>query len=192
MPVASTSKPRQPRADAQRNRDQIVTRTAALFARRGADVPMEEIAQHAGVGVGTLYRHFPDRPALTLAVSLYLYEQIAELVQRSSEDEPDPWHALTRVIRGWVTLRLAVRKPLDQWLVEARRANPRLRELHDLIEGVLRRTLAEAQAAGTLRADVRLTDVVRLIGLLILAEEGADRLTEIAIDGLRGPGRASG
>lgn len=175
------------RSDSQRNREQIITRTAGLFAERGVDVPMEEIAEHAGVGVGTLYRHFPDRADLTAGVAQYLYEQIADLVEQSAANEPDAWHVLTRVIRGWVTLRLAVRKPLDEWLVEAREASPRIRELHDLIASTLDRTVIEAQAAATLRADVTRNDLIRLIGLLVQYGEGAGLLTEVVIDGLRGP-----
>jgi AcrR family transcriptional regulator len=179
-------KTRKPRADGQRNREQIVTRTARLFYQRGVDVPMEEIAEHAGFGVGTLYRHFPDRAALTRAVARSLYEQIDGLVQRVSQDNPDAWQALTRIIRGWVGLRLAVRKPLDRWLVEARQADQRLQERHDFIVGFLDRAVADAQAAGTLRADVTRNDIIRLIGLLVLADE-ADHLTGIVIDGLRPP-----
>jgi alcohol dehydrogenase len=177
---------RKPRSDGLRNRAQIVARTAVLFHQQGVEVPMGEIAAYAGVGTGTLYRHFPDRSSLTQAVALYLYEQIAGLVQQA-QDAPDAWQALTRVTRGWVSLRLAVRKPLDAWLVEARKASPRLSELHELIVGFLDRNVAEAQAAGTLRADVTRNDLIRLIGLLVLAEDRADQLTDIVIDGLRGP-----
>jgi AcrR family transcriptional regulator len=183
----TTPATRRPRADGRRNREQIVSRTAALFHQRGVEVPMEEIAAHAGVGTGTLYRHFPDRAALTAAVAEHLYDQIAGLVERVARDTPDAWLELTEVIRGWVDLRLAVRKPLDRWLVEARQASPRLREQHELIVGFLDRTIAEAQAAGTLRADVTRNDLIRLIGLLASAEDRAEQLTEVVIDGLRGP-----
>ena len=148
---------------------------------------MEEIAEHAGVGTGTLYRHFPDRGALTAAVAGHLYDQIAGLVEQTAQDAPDAWSALTTVIRGWVDSRLAVRKPLDRWLVEARRASPRLREQHQLIVSFLDRSVAAAQAAGTLRPDVTRNDLIRLIGLLVGAEDRAEQLTEIVIDGLRGP-----
>jgi AcrR family transcriptional regulator len=186
-PAVTTPVTRRPRADGQRNREQIVSRTAALFHTRGAEVPMEEIAAHAGVGTGTLYRHFPDRAALTAAVAGYLYDQIAGLVEQVARDTPDAWPGLTAVIRGWVGLRLAVRKPLDRWLVEARQASPRLREQHELIVRFLDRNVAAAQAAGTLRPDVTRNDLIRLIGLLAGAEDRAEQLTEIVIDGLRGP-----
>ncbi len=183
----TTPATRKPRSDGQRNREQIVTRTAALFHQRGTEVPMEEIAEHAGVGTGTLYRHFPDRAALTAAVAGHLYDQIAGLVEQTAQDAPDAWSALTTVIRGWVDSRLAVRKPLDRWLVEARRASPRLREQHQLIVSFLDRSVAAAQAAGMLRPDVTRNDLIRLIGLLVGAEDRAEQLTEIVIDGLRGP-----
>ena len=76
------------RADARRNRDQLVDAAGALFAERGPDVPMEEIARRAGVGVGTLYRRFPDRDALVRAVA---YESLQRVVAnaRSAAGEPD-------------------------------------------------------------------------------------------------------
>jgi AcrR family transcriptional regulator len=186
VPAASASRSRRPRSDGQRNRAQIVQRTAELFNERGVEVPMEEIAQHAGVGTGTLYRHFPDRSSLTRAVAQYLYELIAGLVGRAAQEGPEAWPSLELLIRGWVSLGLAVRKPLDQWLIEARNADPRLRELHELIVSFLDRCIADAQAAGMLRADVTRNDILRLIGLLVMAGDGSGRLTEVVIDGLRG------
>ncbi len=177
--------PRKLRADVQRNRDQIVSQTALLFAREGGEVPMETIAEHARVGVGTLYRHFPDRPALTLAVAEHLYGQIADVLQEAADREPDPWQALTLMIRTWVQRRLAVRKPLDRWLLEAQQGSEPLTELHHRIVDVLGGTVTAAQASGAMRSDVTFQDVIRLVGLLALADQGAGILVEIMIDGLR-------
>jgi AcrR family transcriptional regulator len=184
-PERTPSPPRKLRADVQRNRDQIVSRTALLFAREGGEVPMETIAEHAHVGVGTLYRHFPDRPALTMAVAEHLYGQIAEVLQEAADQEPDPWQALTRMIRTWVQRRLAVRKPLDRWLLDARTGSEALTELHHRIVDLMGNTLAGAQAAGALREDVTFADVIRMVGLLALADQGAGLMVEIMIDGLR-------
>jgi AcrR family transcriptional regulator len=181
---------RAPRPDTLRRREQIVQRTAHLFAQHGVETPMEEVAAHAGVGVGTLYRHFPDRTSLTQAVAEHLYEQIGELVQQAS-GEHQGWEALTAVVHEWVNRRLSVRKPLDRWLTEARDADPRLRELNTSIVATLGEILAAAKASGAVRADLSTVDLIRLIGLLVLAEEGTERLTELMLDGLRPPGAAA-
>ena len=83
------------RADARRNRERLLAAAASAFAEQGADAPLEDIARRAGVGIGTLYRHFPNRQALLEA--LYINE--VEDVCRSAEqvDGADPWEALD----GW-------------------------------------------------------------------------------------------
>jgi len=185
--ASKTENNRKPRADRRRNRERIVTRTAQLYAREGDDVPMERIAEHAGVGVGTLYRHFPDRAALTQGVARFLYEEIAQLVRSAEDQEPDAWDALIRLIRDWTALRLAVSQPLDEWLTQTRQSDAEIQRLHAVIVDFLDRNIAAAQSDRRLRGDVDKHDIVRLIGLLVQAEAGADRLVEIAIDGLHRP-----
>jgi AcrR family transcriptional regulator len=95
------------RADARRNRGQLVEAAGALFAERGPDVPMEEIARRAGVGVGTLYRRFPDRDALVRAVAFVSFHRVVENA-RGAAAEPDGWAGITRFVRRSVAdLRLA-------------------------------------------------------------------------------------
>src|SRR5688572_25450825 len=106
------------RADAQRNREQIIDAARALFVERGADVPMEEIAHRAGVGVGTLYRRFPDREALIRAVALDTFRRVVALACAAEAEEPDGWRALTRFVRqSAADLRLAAW--LSMWFSQA-------------------------------------------------------------------------
>ncbi len=184
--AGSSATARAPRADTRRRREQIIHRTAQVFALRGVEVPMEELAAQAGVGVGTLYRHFPDRARLTQAVVEYLYEQVGEVVQQARA-EHEGWEALTAIVHEWVRRRLSVRKPFDHWFIEARDADPRLRRANASIIASLDEILASAKASGAVRADLTTTDLVRVIGLLVLADDGAERLVELVIDGLRPP-----
>src|SRR5690349_8273462 len=88
-PRTVTMQPGPLRADARRNREQIIEAARTLFLSLGPDVPMEEIARAAGVGVGTLYRRFPDRDELVKAVSLDTFSRLAELAARVEHEEPD-------------------------------------------------------------------------------------------------------
>ena len=91
--------PRKPRADAERNRLRLLDTAKAAFAKKGSDVSLEEIAQSAGVGIGTLYRHFPNRDALIAAVYRNETEQLARAAKQLAETHP-PVEAL----REWMFL----------------------------------------------------------------------------------------
>src|SRR5580658_1031558 len=96
---ATESKDRKPRADAQRNRERILEVAKQEFARSGANASLEEIAKNAGVGPGTLYRHFPTREELLVAVYRSGMEKLAAAEQRLAKDLP-PIEAL----RSWLLL----------------------------------------------------------------------------------------
>src|ERR1700756_1385319 len=98
---------RKPRADALRNRDRVLKAAAAVFSSGGPDASLEAVAKRAGVGIGTLYRHFPTREALFEAVYRHEVDHLAELAQRLAQ-EADPVEAL----REWVhaNVRLAATK----------------------------------------------------------------------------------
>jgi AcrR family transcriptional regulator len=86
------------RADARRNRERIMSAGRELFAREGPQVQMDEIAAHAGVGIGTVYRHFPTKEALLTAMVRDRFQEFAEIAL-AAEDIPDPLEALENVIR---------------------------------------------------------------------------------------------
>ena len=182
------------RADARRNRDQIVAAALDLFLDRGIDVPLEEIANRAGVGIGTLYRRFPDRNTLTRAVAYEGLHRMVDMAQAAWQDEPDAWQALCRFLHGCVEMRLgALQSAVEPRLHDEIRAAPELRtarrELSDLID----RMTTHAKAAGTLRHDVGSAEVGLLMSLQIYAppdvpnEPAVRRVVDIMLDGLRNP-----
>ena len=87
------------RADARRNRERIMSAGRELFAREGPQVQMDEIAAHAGVGIGTVYRHFPTKEALLTAMVRDRFQEFAEIARRA-EDIPDPLEALESAMRS--------------------------------------------------------------------------------------------
>lgn len=103
------------RADAQRNREQLIQVATRLFAERGLDVPLEEIATEAGVGIGTFYRHFPERNALIAA----LVEQSLGPIARRAEDliasDLNPWEALRTLLTEGAERHTTDRSMAEMW-----------------------------------------------------------------------------
>ncbi len=185
------------RADARRNRDQIIAAATAIFAEQGTEVPMEEIARAAGVGVGTLYRRFPDRESLIRAVAVENFRMVLDNARAAAEEEPDAWQALTRFLHLGTGLRLTV-----QLAVHSARAQGVLAEDEDALRirqeliGLLDRLVAAAQAEGTLRSDIGAGDIALILSLLLrplppisheLAAAAPDRYLSLVLDGLRTP-----
>jgi AcrR family transcriptional regulator len=153
-------KPRRTRADALRNKEQILRAAADLIIEQGPTAPMELIARRAGVGIATLYRHFPDRSVLLRQVALDTLRQSTREAVTALEEEPDAFTALARYMHDSIDLRigavmpvLADRIPMDEELLEARR---RSREAHD-------RLATAAHQEGSLRPDVTAGDISLLI-----------------------------
>ena len=183
------------RADARRNRDQIIAAAKVMFVEAGPDVPMEEIARRAGVGVGTLYRRFPDREALVEAVAEDSFRAVLDDVRAAAEQEPDAWRALVRLMGRSRDIRLAIRLSVlssQNW--DAIRADPRTRRFRAEFLSLLDRLVRDAQAQGALRPDVGVGDVAALISLLLrpvptgpdeLIEAILERALVVMLDGLR-------
>src|ERR1044071_6862695 len=89
--------PRPLRADARRSRERVVTAAAVVFAENGRDAQMDDVARRAGVGVGTVYRHFPTKEALIEALMVATFRSIASEAERALEIE-DPWEAFATVL----------------------------------------------------------------------------------------------
>src|SRR3954470_4211003 len=89
------------RADARRNRESVLDAAGDLFARHGDAVQMDEIAERAGLGVGTLYRHFADKRALVAAIIGRRFEAMTALA-RTAEQDPDPWAAFEALLLGYL------------------------------------------------------------------------------------------
>jgi AcrR family transcriptional regulator len=185
------------RADARRNRDQILVAARAIFAEQGVEVPMEEIARRASVGVGTLYRRFPDREALIRAVFRDSFQAVADEIRAALAEEPTGWDALVRIMRLSERLRLSmsmhVKSPRVSAVVRADAVTERLRQ--DLLE-IFDRVVRQAQDEGTLRRDVGVGDLAMMFVSVVhqthaVAAEAAGlapgRVLAIMLDGLRTP-----
>ncbi|MDT7800100.1 helix-turn-helix domain-containing protein [Amycolatopsis sp., V23-08] len=182
------------RADARRNRDQILAAAKSIFAASGAEVPMEEIARAAGVGVGTLYRRFPDRDALVRAVAMDNFERVLIDARRIAAEETSPWNGLERLLRQSVELQLVVQLAMvSHRALVILKGDPEVRRLRDEILVVLDDFVRGAQAEGKLRMDVGAGDIAILFATLLrqmraktdeVAAMAASRCVGIMIDGL--------
>jgi AcrR family transcriptional regulator len=182
------------RADARRNRDQILAAAKNIFAASGPEVPMEEIARAAGVGVGTLYRRFPDRDALVRAVAMDNFERVLIDARVIAAEETSSWRGLERLLRQSVELQLSVQLTMmSHRALVILKTDPEVRRLRDEILEVLDGFVAGAKAEGKLRDDVGAGDIAILFATLLrqmrakspdVAELAARRCVGIMIDGL--------
>ncbi|WP_431896263.1 TetR/AcrR family transcriptional regulator [Nonomuraea sp. bgisy101] len=154
------------RADARRNRDRIVEAARAVVAERGIDAPMELIARRAEVGVGTVYRRFPDRHALIAAMADQYIHEIADALTRAEESGDGAMAAVRSFVvwcgdqgRGALAAALA---DLPQELFEEMREFVTVRA--NLVER-LEALVAAAQERGEMRADVGADDLMALLNI---------------------------
>lgn len=182
------------RADALRNRDQIVAAARTLFVARGVDIPMDDIAREAGVGKGTLYRRFPDRESLIQAAALDISQRLASMASAAWDEEPDAWSALSRFLRHWGSVRLGLLRPaLCNQMPDAQRAIPELAKARQTWLGLLDLMIGRAQADGVLRPDVGTGDLAAFMNMLARqpelpggrAELARSRFLELLLAGLR-------
>jgi AcrR family transcriptional regulator len=186
-PTALAERPK--RADARRNYDKLVTTAREVFAEQGSDATLEEISRRAGVGIGTLYRHFPARENLVEAAYLDGVEEICAAVAK--HDGEDPWEAL----RGWllemVGFAATKRVLADEMFAYLDRGAPVFKSCSGAIYDAAEPLLKRAQAAGEVRDDVDITDVTKMVsgiaGLRTVERDQVERLVGIALDGLRPP-----
>jgi AcrR family transcriptional regulator len=188
--VSPVTEGRQLRADARRNRDRLLDVAAAAFATEGPDVALEAIAKQAGVGIGTLYRHFPTREALVEAVYRNelgrLCEASTELLRTLPPDE-----ALRTWMDRYVAYMATKRGLADALRALAAAGNNPFAESRAKMVTALCALLTAGAEAGTVRADVDPADVMASIsGLTLVAgepekREQAGRLLDLLMDGLR-------
>jgi AcrR family transcriptional regulator len=183
------------RSDAQENRDRIVESARELFAQRGLDVGMREIARRAGVGPATLYRRFPTRQALVDTAFSAELAACRRIVEEAVQDA-DPWRGFCSAVRRLIVSNVRNRGFVDA-LITGEPSSAVLRhrqELLGLLQGVARR----AQAAGALRRDFVISDLLLILsaGRGLHAERSdllpaaARRYAVLAIDGFTAvPGR---
>src|SRR5690348_11835692 len=156
------------RADAKRNYDLLVDTARKVFADQGSDASMEAIARHAGVGVGTLYRHFPKRIDLVEAVWRDDLDTLVASPEAGLADL-EPWEALEGWLRGYVAYARAKRVFLSE-LAEAFEKQPGLKSAtRDRIMAAAALVLGRAQAAGVVRDDLSAEDLMELISPMCMS-----------------------
>ena len=177
---------RRMRIDARVNHDKLVAAARALFTDKSTSAPLEEVAERAGVGIGTLYRHFPTRQALLEAV----YVDEVEAMAQAAADLADvpPWEALSQWLHQYVGFA-ATKRALNEALMETDPGSTVLLTCRTAILAAGTALVERAQHAGVVRNDTNFMDVGRMVGAIALVptEDAAQkqRLLELALDGLR-------
>jgi AcrR family transcriptional regulator len=187
---AQAPEPRPMRADAQRNYARLLEAASSAFLEHGADdVSLEEIARRAGVGIGTLYRHFPTRQALLEAVYT---DQVESLSARAAEllRAESPGDALADWMRALVKFSSTKRSMTSALLATFGTDSELLSACAKEISGAAEALLARAQQAGVVRQDASSKDLIRLVHAVNIATEKApdpgqaDRMLALILDGL--------
>ena len=186
---------RSPRADAQRNLDALLQAAKAVFAVAGVDAPVRDIAERAGVGIGTVYRHFPQRADLIAAVCRQEMDACADAAQRLAA-EHEPFDALAdwlQLYAGFVATKRGLAKALHS-------GDPAFEALPARFEQRLRpafRALVEsARAAGAVRTDFDADEILSAVASLCMSArddkpDHARRMVALLVDGLRHGARSS-
>lgn len=186
----SEKSPRKPRADAVRNRERVLEAAKVVFGAGGAEASLEAVARAAGVGIGTLYRHFPTREALFDAVYRREVQQLADLAEQLKQ-EAKPVDALRQWLRSNVQF-VATKKGMSAALALAAYKNSELFSYSfDRLTRAVGGLLDRAIAAGEIRDDISPEDVLRaLVGMCYMHDQpgwqtSVLRLVDVFIDGLR-------
>jgi AcrR family transcriptional regulator len=180
---------RKPRADAVRNRERVLEAAKAVFSAGGPEASLEAVARRAGVGIGTLYRHFPTREALFEAVYRREVEQLSELAEQL-KNAKDPVEALRRWLRSNVEF-VATKKGMSAALALTFQSSSELAAFSlDRLTKAVGSLLSRAVAAGEMRADIGPEDLLRaLVGMCYMHDQPgwqstALRLLDVFVDGL--------
>jgi AcrR family transcriptional regulator len=184
------------RADARRNRQAVIDAAKRLFAEKGLDAQVPDVAREANVGVGTVYRHFPNKDQLIAAIAAEHFDRMAARAREALES-PDPWDGLCDFIRFSVQIQAD-----DRGLCEVMGYRPDVMDSAAREAGLVelsQKLVARAQDSGQLRADVEWEDIpIIACGLGHVTHDGPPpsagrwpRLVEIILDGLRAPGTGS-
>ena len=192
MDMRSAKPARKPRADALRNRERVLEAAKAVFSAAGPDRSLEAVARHAGVGIGTLYRHFPTREALFEAVYRREVDQLAEFAEQL-KSEPAPVEALRRWMRSNVEF-VATKKGMSAALALAVSSSSDLTAYSvDRLTRAVGGLLQRAVDAGEIRGDISPEDLLRtLVGLCYTHDrpgwqDNVLRLVDVFVNGLRRP-----
>jgi AcrR family transcriptional regulator len=187
--VSTTDRPL--RKDAERNRQRILAAAGELFGERGLQVTLDAVAERAGVGVGTVYRRFPDKEALIDALFEERIDAVAAIADEACAMD-DAWAALVFFFDRAVSLH-GHDRALKELVFSTAHGQHRVARARDRLKPIVSRIVARAQASGQLRPDVEITDVpviqLMLTGVIEYAGDVAPevwrRYLAIIVDGLR-------
>jgi AcrR family transcriptional regulator len=185
------------RRDAERNRQRILAAAADVFTERGVDATLDDVARHAGVGVGTVYRRFPDKASLADALFDQRINELVGLAERA-QAEPDACAALVSFLEDSAEM-LGTDRGLRQILMFAAQGHDRAAYARDRMRPAIQSLLKRAQADGQVRPDLAATDIPIIEFMLAAVAEYARqvrptvwrRYLALMLDGLR-PGQAPG
>ena len=191
MTITAARQPRPLRADALRNRAKILQAAAEVFAERGLEVTLDDIAHHAGVGVGTVYRRFADREALVEALfDERMKDMLAQM--RDALADPDPWRGLLGFVERTCAL-LASDRGMRQVMLSSTYGQGEIAQCRDEFGTLGADLVARVKATGVLRPDFEVADILVLFLLVGTVADFAGevapglwrRYFDIMIDGMR-------
>ena len=179
------------RADAVRNRAKVLEAARAAFAEHGAEAQMEDVARRAGVGVGTVYRHFPTKQALAEALIEERFDATIAFVRRLVDEEPDPWRGIVRCFeycggiqerdRAWAAV-------LSLMAGGIAALGPRTHQIRELL-ALEEQLIARAREAKVVREDLTAADMPALFCALASVVQAGSRnwrrYLDLLLDGLR-------
>lgn len=179
------------RSDARRNRERLVASAREIFAREGVEASVEEITHHAGLGMGTLYRHFPTKEELIDAVLEDSFAELIDLAERCSA-ETDAWLGFTSFLEQAIAQH-AANRGLKDMLASSERGRERADAMRARIRPPLRRLIRRAHEQGDLRPDFTVEDLplvfstaTRVIEMTAsVAPDHWRRFLSLMLDGLR-------
>jgi len=190
-PVECARPARPLRRDAERNRQRILKAASEVFTERGLDVSLDEVARHAGVGVGTVYRRFRTKEELVQTLFVDRIEEVAALAEEAAR-AADPWSGLACFMERVATM-LAEDIGLRQLMMFATYGGDRIWYARQRNAPLVTRLVERAQAAGQLRSDLRPTDIPFILFVLAEAAQFARQVSPeiwrryltLVLDGLR-------
>ncbi len=186
-----------PRADALRNRERIVTAAREMFTEFGPDVPLDDIARRAGVGNATVYRNFPDRDALVREVVCSVMDRTSEAAEQALAESGDAFAALERFVHVSADERISAMCPMVVTTFD--KNHPDLEAARERLEQIVEELMDRAKAAGQLRTDVGVGDMMLAMAQLsrppagtacVSADRFVHRHLQLFVDGLRAPARS--
>lgn len=183
--------PRPLRRDAERNRRRILDAASEVFAQRGLDASLDDIADCAGLGVGTVYRRFPNKEALVDTLFEQRIEQMVTLAERAAA-EPEPWAGFAEFLRQAARLH-AEDRGLQQVMLSGSYGHKRVAAARSRLLPAVNLLVEKAQADGSLRPDFRPTDIpiiLKMVGCVVhytyrVNPDAWRRYLELLLDSLR-------